>query len=124
MYLSWDGRVYGPASRREVLAGLRASSFEEGALFWFEGQAEWKPLAEFPREEEKPRTRRSVPTGAGDEVPQGYWSEVEDFARGRKPPRPPGSFSKARYAWVIFVFMLLGAALTVGILLLVMLIPG
>lgn len=131
VYLSWGGQVFGPASPREVLAGLRASSFEKGALFWFEGQPEWRPVAEFPREEQrKPRPRQTANTATAD-APEGFWEEDQTgydpphrHKRSRKPPRPPGSISNAKYAWVIFFFVLLGAALTVAILWLVMLIPS
>lgn len=131
VYLSWGGQVFGPANPREVLAGLRASSFEKGALFWFEGQPEWRPVAEFPGEEQPKPRHRQLPQAPEGDATESFWEDDQTgydpphrSKRGRKPPRPPGSVSGAKYAWVIFLFVLLGAALTVGILLLVMLIPA
>jgi hypothetical protein len=48
IYLSWGGEIYGPAGAEEVLAGIRASWFESGALYWHEGLEEWRPLTDFP----------------------------------------------------------------------------
>jgi len=70
IYLSWGGEIYGPAATEEVLAGIRASWFENGALYWHEGLEEWKPLADFPQ---------SAPPTRGD------WQRV---AARDMPPAP------------------------------------
>lgn len=48
IFLSWGGAIYGPARAEEVAAGVRTAWFEQDTLFWFEGQAEWLPVSEFP----------------------------------------------------------------------------
>jgi hypothetical protein len=48
IFLSWGGAIYGPARAEEVVTGLRTSWFDDDALFWFEGQPEWRPVDQFP----------------------------------------------------------------------------
>lgn len=48
IYVAYGGQIYGPAEPGDVMAGVRSSFFEEGAVFWFEGMDEWKALAKLP----------------------------------------------------------------------------
>ena len=46
IYVSWGGQIYGPAGVEDVLSGVRTAYFGEEAMFWFEGQDEWRPVEE------------------------------------------------------------------------------
>jgi hypothetical protein len=125
IYLSWGGQVYGPAGAEEVLAGLRASWFEADATFWFEGQEEWLPVAEFPS--------GGIPAGTRDEVSEPAPAappEEPPVARTTARPRRRSKGHKPKTArrprigtrglLIVFAFVLLAVAVTVGILLLLM----
>lgn len=127
IYLTWGGEIYGPATADDVQAGLRSSSFEEGALFWFEGQNEWAPVSAFPRVMESlggrlPTARHS---GTPQQEPLGTPSH-KTKSRNRphqpaehpRPPKAPRSNGHHGY-WLVAGFILLAIGLTVGVLLLI-----
>ncbi len=135
IYISWGGEVYGPAGPMDVLAGLRAAWFEEDALFWFEGQKEWLPVAEFPgyvgsdNPDERPTAdgvlTAEAPTTIPKEAPAALPAKrLHSRSRGNgrkpKPGRRPGLGKRG--ALIVFGFALLAVGLTVGILLLLMMV--
>lgn len=128
IYLSWDGEIYGPATREEIAAGLRASWFEEGALFWHEGLDDWKPVTEFSFSAQRP-AQDNWPRVVADDVPSApSLPKGERAAKTAKPspgqraakPKPQrlGGHGRA----IVFGFVLLAVLITVGILLLLTLI--
>ncbi|MBE2178978.1 MAG: hypothetical protein IAE97_00705 [Chthoniobacterales bacterium] len=136
IYISWGGEVYGPAAPMDVLAGLRAAWFEDDALFWFEGQKGWRPVAEFPAcvGSDNPDDRLpadgaltaeapiTIPKGAPAALPakQPRSSRSRGSSRKPKPGRRPGLGKRG--ALIVFGFALLAVGLTVGILLLLMMV--
>jgi hypothetical protein len=113
-----------------VIAGVRTSWFEEGTLFWFEGQDEWRPVTELPGLVDGGHhtlAGRRVGEAPADAPPlPGTRSQARP---GAKPPRRNRrkSGSKRRHArssrlgrTLIFVFVLLATAVTVGLLFLMM----
>ena len=127
-FLSWGGEVYGPTTESEILAGMRASSFGEDALYWREGSEGWRPLAEFlsdnpmaPPEEWLQQGTEEPP--AIPETPGRSQGSVARTKRGHRPsrkaaPRPQGGRSHAPL--VIFGIVILAVLLTVSMLLLLM----
>lgn len=125
IYLSWGGQVYGPAGAEEVLAGLRASWFETDATFWFEGQGEWLPVADFPAGGIPARTHEEVseplPAAPPDEPPASRTTaRPRRRSKGHKPKAARRPRIGARGLLIVFAFVLLAVSLTVGILLLLM----
>ena len=131
IYLSWGGEVYGPATVEEVMAGLRASFYEPATIFWFEGRDEWSPLSEFSALAGEMSHRPDVPHPSGvrqESNPEPLPAQSEPSRATRKksptgrpskptkPPKPPGG--GYRGYWVVFAFVLVAIALTVGLLLL------
>lgn len=114
IYLSWSGQVYGPAAVDDVITGIRTSWFEDDALFWFEGQTSWRPVAEFPDLAtvitQKRNSLSAVPPGAG--------AAKSDAPRRPLMPRPPKPQRDYRGLGIVIMFVLLAIGLTVGILLL------
>jgi hypothetical protein len=125
VYLAWGGEVYGPTGSSEVLAGLRASSFEEDATFWFEGQPDWLPVADFPAAITRARDDLEVGTSlpAVAATPQPSPAARKTRRRGGSRKGKPASRPKRgpRGLLIVFGFVLLAVGLTVGILLLLML---
>lgn len=120
IYLSWDGETYGPCTGEDVLAGLRAASFDEFTYFWFEGQAEWRQVEEFPgvygalTVAEKPRP---MPTDVSldvspDEVPGYKPPPKARRADKNRVPRPPRNYGYL----VVLAFVFLAVGLTVGLI--------
>lgn len=127
VYLTWGGEVYGPATADDVQAGLRSSSFEAGALFWFEGQDEWAPVAAFPHVIESLGGR--LPTARHSGTPQQALQAApsrdgkprprpRQMTEHPKPPKAPHSNGHQGY-WLVAGFILLAIGLTVGVLLLI-----
>lgn len=130
IFLSWNGEVYGPATAAEVVAGVRSSSFETGALYWFEGQKEWRPVAEFPGIAPTLSAKRPTQTPAEDAAdappPPADPSHDKPVRRRKKhshhkrpaaPPIPKNQ-SNLRGIGIIIIFALLAVGLTTGIILL------
>lgn len=131
VYLSWGGEIYGPSGAEDVLAGIRAASFEEDALFWFEGQKNWLPVGEFPGmfASTQPEDPSPAPAAIAADIPTKeprarHPARSPGPARRRNAPRKPKPGKRTglgkRGALIIFGFALLAVGLTVGILLLLM----
>lgn len=120
-FLSWGGEIYGPTTEDDILAGIRASSFGENALYWHEGSDGWMPLSEF--------------LSHGQMAAPDEWNHLEDRVapaaprgktrskRGRHPSRKEGSHPQGRRSQaplLILGIVLLAVLLTVSILLLLM----
>jgi len=130
IFLSWGGAIYGPASTEEVIAGVRTSWFEDGTLFWFEGQTEWRPVTELPGIVDGGHhtlAGRRVGEAPADAPPlPGTRKHVRPSSKphrrhGRKPKskRRHGRTSRPG-RMIIFAFVLLAVAVTVGLLILLM----
>lgn len=106
------------------MKGIRASWFDESALYWHEGMSDWKPVYTFTSQdkqsgEESWRNRRVAPPPNAPSL-SGRRSRKSDANRSKSSrPRP----RDGRYN-LLFVatFALLAVVLTVGILLLLMLV--
>lgn len=133
IFLSWDETIYGPASAEEVMAGLRASWFEDEALFWFEGQADWLPVDEFPAVlESVPRTLATRRPGAEPQAapplpPASGEKPSHPGRRRRRHHRKEGGKSSRRGARhgrtgrrLVFGIILLAAVVTVALIFLLM----
>lgn len=129
IYLSWGGEIYGPTAADDVVAGVRTSYFEEGALYWFEGQSEWLPVSGFP--EIAPTLAATRNTGvagnsSGDRAQHGHaesggeavLDRLSGGAKRPKTPRAPKARGDYRGIGIVIAFVLLAVGLTVGILLL------
>jgi hypothetical protein len=132
IFLSWGGAIYGPATAEEVLAGLRTSWFEEDTLYWSEGQEEWRPVAEMStqvegghhtlagrRVGEAPADAPPLPSAANRVRPAPGSRPHRRHGRKSGSKRRPGNSSRTG-GIIIFAFFLLAAALTVGLLVLLM----
>lgn len=64
VFLSWAGQVYGPATEADVIAGIRASCFESGTLYWHEGLDEWRDLSLFPADLAHDKPAPATPLGS------------------------------------------------------------
>lgn len=127
-FLSWGGEIYGPTTESEILAGMRASSFGENALYWHEGSDGWKPLAEFlsdepmaaPDEWHRPKDADGPhPAPAASRKTRGKTRPKRGHrsSRGEKSrPRRIGN----QIPLLIFGIVLVAVLLTVSILLLLM----
>lgn len=129
IYLSWGGKVYGPSTRDEVMAGIRTAWFEHDALYWHEGLDQWKPVGEFPVsfEDTKKFAADGLRAGAVPAAPTLPATAPEE-------PRPRGNSRRTRGSrpgsrrlggkgrTIVFGLALLAVLLTVGILLLLMLV--
>jgi hypothetical protein len=129
IYLSWGGKVYGPSSRDEVMAGIRTAWFEHDALYWHEGLDQWKPVSEFPfsAEDAKQIAAQSVKTGEAPATPSLPAAAQEDRRpRGRsrrtRGSRPGSQRLGGKGRTIALGFALLAVLLTVGILLLLTLV--
>lgn len=129
IYLSWGGKVYGPSSRDEVMAGIRTAWFEHDALYWHEGLDQWKPVGEFPVSFEDTRRYsaddvRSGAVPAAPTLPAAAPKERRASGNSRRTrgsgPGPQRLGGKGRM--IVLGFVLLAVLLTVGILLLLMLV--
>jgi hypothetical protein len=133
IYLSWGQQVYGPSGVDDVLRGVRAASFEADALFWFEGQNEWRPIAEFPdlfaddsRALAAP-TDKTPPAGPSQHPPAGMHRPSHMSSRrsgskrrskgGKTRPRVHGRTGR-RGKLVVLAAVLLAVALTAVLLML------
>ncbi|MEI6339754.1 MAG: hypothetical protein WCQ57_14415 [Verrucomicrobiota bacterium] len=122
IYLSWGGVVYGPTTSSELLAGVRASWFEDDALFWHDGMTHWSPVTEFSASESRDRPA----------IEQGIQTTQPALPAATPPPKPsalpgrdqiPKVPSPSNYGVIVVAgFALLAAALTVGLIMLLMLI--
>jgi hypothetical protein len=127
IYVSWGGQVYGPTGAEEIIAGVRAASFETDAVYWHQGLPEWRPVAAFP--EEFARGETSAPAAAASETPPATDRATKAPNTDRRRHRKPRTAKKTKNQRfgstgraVILGFILLAVLLTVGILLLLMLI--
>jgi len=128
IYLSWGGVVYGPTTSSELLAGVRASWFEDDALFWYDGMTHWSPVTEFSESENRNRPAAE----------QGTTTTQPELPAATRPPKLAGKNRRAAVlkrdqipkvpgpsnhgVIVVAGFALLATALTVGLILLLMLI--
>jgi hypothetical protein len=137
IFLSWGGAIYGPARPDEVAAGVRTSWFDKEALFWFEGQTEWRPVNEFPQLQEGGHhtlAGRRVGT-APDEAPPLPRAESRPATSSRSKTRRAANKSGKRGSSrrrggrgragkigrsLVFGIVLLAAAATVALLFLLM----
>ena len=129
IYLSWGGKVYGPSSRDEVMAGIRTAWFEHDALYWHEGLDQWKPVGEFPFSAEvaKKNAAHSVMAGAVPAAPSLPAASAEvgrprGNSRRTRESRPGSKRLGGKGRMMAFGFALLAVLLTVGILLLLTLV--
>ena len=129
IYLSWGGKVYGPSSRDEVMAGIRTAWFEHDALYWHEGLDQWKPVGEFPlsAEDAKKNAAHGVKAGAVPAAPSLPTTAPQDRrprgnSRRSRGPRPGSQRLGGKSKTIVFGFALLAVLLTVGILLLLTLV--
>lgn len=128
VYLSWGGEIYGPATRDEVLSGLRAAWFDDAALYWYEGLEEWRPVAEFGASahellrDDWPRVGAAELPAAPSLPARGTTPRPNKLERDPRTPKPPprglGGYGRA----MVVGFVLLAVLLTVGIILLLMLV--
>ena len=133
IFLSWDETIYGPASPDEVMAGLRAHWFEDEALFWFEGQAEWRPVGEFPtviesglrtpaarRTSAEPQTAPPLPPARGEKSSHpGRRRRRHHRKEGGKSPRRGARHGRTG-RHLVFGIILLAAVATVALIFLLM----
>ena len=137
IFLSWGGAIYGPARAEEVAAGVRTSWFDKDALFWFEGQTEWRPVNEFPQlQEGGHHTLAGRRVGsAPEEAPPLPHAESRPMTSSRTTTRRTGHRSGKRGSSrrrggrgragkmgrsLVFGIVLLAAAATVALLFLLM----
>ena len=133
IFLSWGGAIYGPASAEEVAAGLRTNWFEDETLFWFEGQADWRPVADFPAVLESghhtlagrrigaaPRAAPPLPAAGREKSPRPERRRRRHHRKdGGKSPRRGARPSRAGRQ-MIFGIILVAAVVTVALLFLLM----
>jgi len=129
IYLSWGGKVYGPSTRDEVMAGIRTAWFEHDALYWHEGLDQWKPVGEFPfsLEDTTKFAADSLRAGAVPAAPSLPAAAPEERrprgnSRRSRGPRLGSQRPRGKSKTIVFGFALLAVLLTVGILLLLMLV--
>ena len=129
IYLSWGGKVYGPSSRDEVLAGIRTAWFEHDALYWHEGLDQWKPVGEFTFDTDDARknTAQGVTAGIVPAAPSLPIAAAKNRrsrgnSRRARGPRPGSQRIGGKSRTIVFGFALLAVLLTVGILLLLTLV--
>lgn len=133
IFLSWDGEIHGPTSTEEVIAGIRAASFADNVFYWFEGQREWQPLAEFSEAASKITASQSAPSTAFSSnvptlaAPTEASHETLRRRRRKRSSHRPSATSKSptkksntilRGFGIILIFALLAIGVTVGIILL------
>ncbi len=137
IFLSWNGEAYGPTTVAEVIAGARASSFEDGTLFWFEGQSDWRPLVEIFEIEPLLRHKQASPaptsptpsayTAADVAEKKPHTSTTGRHRRkhrghhkrlGEKKPPLKQTTDTFRGLGIIFLLILLAVGLTAGIMIL------
>ena len=126
IYLSWGGQIYGPAGSEDVIAGVRSSWFEPDTLYWFEGQADWRPVGEFPGLSGDLLKKPQADTADAEAPSETAHEENRELnlRRRRKsvvPRAPSGQAMKKTSRWIILAFSLLAIALTAGLILLLML---
>ncbi|MEX1044589.1 MAG: DUF4339 domain-containing protein [Chthoniobacterales bacterium] len=134
IYLSWGGSIYGPAGAEEVVAGVRTSCFEPDTLFWFEGEANWMPVEDFPglvdgghhtlaarRVGSAPEDAPPLPSAGEAPAPRASRGQRRRSGRNRQKnsPRRHGR-SSGRGRLIVFLFILLAAVVTVGLIFLLM----
>lgn len=131
IYVSWGGQIYGPAGVDDVLTGVRTAYFEEDALFWFEGQPEWRPVDEledlFAEDEvELPvaATRHEPPSEPiRPSWPASRSSGGNSGRKRRRRARPARSSRSSRAGRLIVLgAVLLAVLITAGLLLLISLV--
>lgn len=123
IFVSWGGEVYGPAGPGEILAGIKASWFEPDAAFWFEGQSSWQPVQDFPEiyQTAKPPTPPAQDQESAPETNAPAATDKPRSSSRRKKRRgvrhSTESKSPARL-WIIWGFVAMAAALTIGVMML------
>lgn len=128
IYLSWGGQVYGPAGADDVVAGVRSSWFQPDTLYWFDGQADWRPVGEFPGLSGESEAEQTDASGISDPPSETADENIgaKNKRRRRKgksvaPRAPSGHAMKNTSRWIILGFSLLAIALTAGLIFLLML---
>jgi len=132
VYVSWGGQIYGPAGVDDVLTGVRTAYFEEDALFWFEGQPEWRPVDEledlFAEDEEVELPVAATLHAPPSEPIRPTWpaarsSDGTSGRRRRRRARPARSSRSSRAGRLIVLgAVLLAVLVTAGLLLLISLV--
>ena len=129
IYLSWGGKVYGPSSADEVVAGIRTAWFDRDALYWHEGLDEWKPVGEFPasfadanKYPADGRKSGSVPAAPSLPATAPDGKRQRGSSRRARTSRYGSRRLGKKGRSIVFGFALLAVLLTVGILLLLMLV--
>lgn len=117
IYLSWGGEVYGPAAVEDVISGIRTSWFADDALFWFEGQTEWRPVGEFPDIAAKLTPKRAMLLTPQHAV-AGTAAQRPDAPRRPAMPKAPKHRRDYRGLGIVMIFVLLAVGLTAGLLVL------
>lgn len=130
IYVSWGGQIYGPSAVDDVLSGVRTAYFGEEAMFWFEGQDEWRPVEEL-RECLQERNA-GLPVAATRHAPPpepirprwpGSRSAAASTGERRRRRRKGGSSRSARRGLagrlIVIGAVLLAIAITAGLLLLI-----
>lgn len=134
IYVSWGGKIYGPAGVDDVITGVRTAYFGDDAVFWFEGRTDWRPVEELSGLFEGETTE--LPAKAGPLTPppepiRPHWPGTESSARSsrgqrrrhNRKNRPSNSARRGRAGRLIVLgAVLLAVALTAGLLLLVSLV--
>ncbi len=132
IYVSWGEQIYGPAAVEEVINGVRTGYFEDDALFWFEGRAEWRPVDELPDLFEStgsdlsaqgpPRTPPAEgirPKWPGTRSRSSASSGGERRRRSRKGRSGKSSRSTLGGRLIVIAAVLLAVLITAGLLLLI-----
>lgn len=134
VYVSWGGQVYGPAGVDDVMAGVRTSYFDQGAVFWFEGRESWSPIAQFSGLFDESQTLL-LPTKAKRHAPPAESIRPEWPARskargsrrserrrvrnrqgGKGGRASRGSRKNKRWRLILIAVALLAVAITAGLL--------
>ena len=125
IYLSWGGKVYGPSTREEVVAGLRTAWFEDDTLYWHEGLDQWKHVREFPFSEDgrrkegaDPAPRMVMPAAPSLPAAAKEGGRRHGHSRRHRTSKPSSHRLGGKGRALVFGFVLLAVLLTVGILLL------
>lgn len=132
IYVSWGGQIYGPSAVEDVLSGVRTAYFGEEAMFWFEGQDEWRPVEEL--RECLQQRKAGLPVAATRHAPppepiRPHWPGSRSAAAStgeRRRRRKGGSSRSSRRGragrLIVIGAVLLAIAITAGLLLMISLV--
>lgn len=101
VWIGQDGERLGPYAEADVREGIRDGRFNRDDLGWYDGLADWQPLAVlFPEEHPTPRSPSSVPP-----IPPAVASDGP--AAAATGPDNYASFGQRVGAWVVDYLILL-----------------